>query len=261
MVEYKKLDLVDGKIVEVESKTINPHACPNMILSGDHYHDDTCDCFNPNAIELKKLGYKWNEDKGYWDSAMKMNLAKAKKARVRKVKCVSCENKFLKEDMTSTFDNDPICESCLSDDQLEPAAWVFHILNQDEEFSMRIGRYFNETDGDFTVSWHNSDGWRGYYEVVSEKYTKIHDDCALSYSEDEQNLKQFDEILTELARKHKIGIVRVVTRTSNLFSMGVDYFVHNSHLKKYNRIIEQVNSAKKGLRDSHAFNMTVINGE
>lgn len=260
MVEYKKMDLVDGKLVEVESKEFNPQVCPNLILMGDHYINGTCQCFNPEAIELKKLGYAWNEDKGHWDSSRKMAKAR-RSSKVKQKKCVCCEEKFNIDDMRCTFDNEDICESCLSSDECEPVATIHHLMSNYEDDYQRIGRYFNETDGDFTVSYHSTDGWRGYYNVHSDTYTKVHDDCALAYSEDERNLKQFDEFLTDLAIKHKIGIVRAVSRTSNLFSSSVDYFVHNTHLDKFNKLMDKINSVKKELRDPVEFHRTAIMGE
>lgn len=179
-----------------------------------------------------------------------------------KIKCVECEQEYDADsyDIHTMSDGDSLCQSCEDYDRQEPIAWVDHLMANDDN-TLYIGRYFNDTNGDFYYSYVKTDGWRGHYNVYSNNYTKVHDDCALSYSEDEQNLKQFDDMLKELAKKHHIGIVRVGTRTSNVFSCGVDYFVHNSHLEKYNKFMDKINSAKKVLRDPEEFTRTALFGE
>jgi hypothetical protein len=175
-------------------------------------------------------------------------------------KCESCEEE-IKDNEWGCSEEHTICQSCESDDRMEPCAWVHHLLESNDENNKEIGQYFNDTDGEFELNYVHTDGWRGHYEVTSKNYTMVHDDCNLAYSEDSQNLEQFDDMIKKLARKHKIGIVRVITRTSNLFSQNVDYFVHNSHLDKWNRIIDQINRVKNNLRDPTEFTRTAIFGE
>lgn len=175
-------------------------------------------------------------------------------------KCISCDEPFTDERLQCDM-NDKVCESCYSDDYNEPCVWVHHLLELNDKYSQKIGHYFNETNGEFELTYVKTDGWRGHYDVTSKNYTKVHNDCALSMSEDEQNLKQFDELLVSLAKKHKIGIVRVCNRTSNVFSLGVNYWVHNTHMEKYNRIVDKINVVKNDLRNEDEFNRTAIFGE
>ena len=108
----------------------------------------------------------------------------------RKQKCVCCDNKFNPDDLYPTYDGDRICESCESDDRCEPIAWINGINDTDDCEAERIGRYFNETDGTFWVSYVSTDAWRGHYNAHSDQYTEVHSDCALSYSQDEAESKK-----------------------------------------------------------------------
>ena len=75
------------------------------------------------------------------------------------------------------------------------------------------------------------------------------------------NLKSFDDYIKEIALEHNLDIKRVCTRTSNLFSMGVDYFVANTDLDKFNELIAEFNKVKAELRDPVEFNRTALFGE
>lgn len=177
---------------------------------------------------------------------------------MRKKRCHSCQKLVDPDELYTKFN---VCESCESGDRCEPIAWVNNITDTDDESPLTIGNYFNDTDNEFTVSYHSTDGWRGYYEALSDTYTKVHDDCALSYSENEAKLKSFDDYIKDIANDHNLRIKRVCTRTSNLFSMGVDYFVHKHDLHKFNKLLEEFNKVKAELRDPVDFNRTALFGE
>ena len=154
-----------------------------------------------------------------------------------------------------------ICQGCLEHEECEPPATVFF---DDDDYPHAVGEFINYTDGDFKVEWHSIDGWRGYYEVKSDKWVKIHDDCILSGSEDSEELKKFDEELQECLRKLGIRYARVFTRTSNIFSMGYDFFVRKEDFDRVKRVINilhLVNELKIKYRDDERFSITALTGK
>jgi hypothetical protein len=172
--------------------------------------------------------------------------------------CVSC-NRPIDEDEygAEAPEGGFVCQSCLSDDESEPVAVVIYSDNPEERAT--IGHYHDGTEGDFKAVYHRTDAWRGYYDVEpSEKWAKLHNDCALWGSEDEGNLVQFDNVLRELLEKLDIRWARVMTRSSNVFSQGYDFFVEKKHLKKAVKIAERLN---KMYRDPAEFTLTAITGK
>jgi hypothetical protein len=154
-----------------------------------------------------------------------------------------------------------ICYGCVECEECEPPATVFF---SDDDYPHVVGNFINDTDGDFEVEWHNIDGWRGYYEVKSDKWVKIHDDCILSGTEDSDELKKFDEELQECLKKLGIRYARVFTRMSNVFSMGYDFFVLKKDFKKVEKIIQVlsvVNILKLKYRDDERFSITALTGK
>ena len=65
--------------------------------------------------------------------------------------------------------------------------------DHEEYGSMSLGYCHNDTGGDFSFSYRKTDGWRGYYELSSETFYKAHDDTILAGSDDEKNLKKFND--------------------------------------------------------------------
>ena len=174
--------------------------------------------------------------------------------------CVSC-NEPIDENVDGWATEAPeggyVCQRCLSDDESEPIAVVIYSDNPEERVT--IGNYHDGTDGDFKAVYHRTDAWRGYFNVEpSEKWAQLHNDCALWGSEDEQNLADFDKIMRELLDKLDIRWARVMTRSSNVFSQGYDFFVEKKHLKKAEKIAEKF---KKMCRDPQEFMLTAITGK
>jgi len=120
-----------------------------------------------------------------------------------------------------------------------------------------ITEYENNTD--FKIEWKSTDAWRGYYEVIeSGDWVNVHSDCILAMSEDERELKNFDEKLEESCKERGITIVKVFCRTSNLFSSGYDVFVKREHVS----VVDYVIKALKGeYRDPVRFNETALTGK
>ena len=122
---------------------------------------------------------------------------------------------------------------------------------------MLFRSYTDDTEGDFNVSWHDSGGWRGYYEVTSKKWKNVHTDTALSMSEDEQELKEFDDKLQATLREKSIPFARVFSRTSNVFSTSYDFFVKRDDIPAVKGIVKTL--AEKH-RDPERFTSTALTG-
>jgi len=113
------------------------------------------------------------------------------------------------------------------------------------------------------VKWHSTDAWRGYYDVESDTYERVQTDCILSYSEDAENLKEFDERLKAFCDEQGIRYARVFTRTSNVFSTGYDFFVlkEDANAVKKVIILMAVSSLRAQYRDDEKFVLTALTGK
>jgi len=143
----------------------------------------------------------------------------------------------------------------------EPCATIFY---EDDDCPCIISYTKDETEGDFRVKWHSTDPWRGYYDVESDEYRRVHTDCILSYSRDAEELKQFDEELRNILTERGIRYARVFTRTSNVFSNGYDFFVHKDDVAKAEGFIKAlmiVSQLRLRYRDSERFSLTALTGK
>jgi len=141
------------------------------------------------------------------------------------VKCTICDQRIRRPeayfgDEGTFYEGKPLCETCYCED--EPAATVFY-RRDDEPHIISYTR--NETEGDFTVQWHSTDPWRGYYETKSEKYSLVNTAELLAYHESEQMLKEFDEKVRELFDGSGIEYARLFARSSNVFYQNYDLYV------------------------------------
>jgi len=141
------------------------------------------------------------------------------------MKCSICEERIKKTeaylgDEGTFYENKPLCESCYYED--EPCATVLY-KRDDQPYAITHTR--DETDGDFSVSWHSTDPWRGYYETKSDKYSLVNTAELLAYHESEKMLKDFDERIRELFDEHDIDYVRIFARSSNVFYQNYDLYV------------------------------------
>lgn len=176
------------------------------------------------------------------------------------VECASCgeeikdENDACYGDSGTHYADEPLCETCYY--EAEPCATVY--VGDDEE-PQYITDTRNDTEGAFSVHWHSTDAWRGYYVVESDVYQNVQNDCILAYSEDECDLKKFDDELRKYCDEHEIRYARVFARTSNLFSTGYDFFVHKCDLPKLEPFYLLVLQTK--YRDYEKFQTTALTGK
>jgi len=146
----------------------------------------------------------------------------------------------------------------------EPEAVLFYSNggeHGDPEYPHEIGRYRDDTEGDFEVVWVPTDAWRGHYDVRAAKgsnWVRVHDDVILAYSEDERDLKSFDDFLRGFMDAGGIEYVRAFARSSNVFSSGYDLFVEKEHAEAVERIIRIL---KPIYRDDFRFAATAISGK
>lgn len=141
------------------------------------------------------------------------------------MKCSICEGRIKKletylGDKGTFYENKPLCESCYYED--EPCATVLYKRDA-QPYVISYTR--NETEGDFSVSWHSTDPWRGYYETKSNKYSLVNTAELLAWHESEKMLKDFDERIRELFDEHDIDYARVFARSSNVFYNNYDLYV------------------------------------
>jgi len=141
------------------------------------------------------------------------------------VKCSICEGRIKKTeayfgDKGTFYESKPLCESCYYED--EPCATVLY-KRDDQPYV--ISHTKDETEGDFSVSWHSTDPWRGYYETKSDKYALVNTAELLAYHESEKMLKDFDERIRELFDEHDIDYGRIFARSSNVFYQNYDLYV------------------------------------
>jgi hypothetical protein len=141
------------------------------------------------------------------------------------MKCSLCEEKIETTeayfgDKGTFYEDKPLCETCYYED--EPYATILY-KKDDEPYVISHTR--DETEGDFSVSWHSTDPWRGYYETKSEKYALVNTAELLSYHESEEMLKNFDDRIRALFDEHDIDYARVFARSSNVFYSNYDLYV------------------------------------
>jgi len=121
------------------------------------------------------------------------------------------------------YEGQPICQGCFDTDLDEPCATVY--LGSDDEEPKLIGSCRNETDGDFSVRWHSTDPWRGYYELLSDTYTQLYSDANLSGHESEEMLnKLYDRLMARL-EAGDIGYTRAFARSSNVFMTCLEIWI------------------------------------
>jgi len=141
--------------------------------------------------------------------------------------CAICRELILDEvylgEAGTQYDGQPLCQGCFDSDLDDPCATVY--LGTDGEGPKLIGSCRNETDGDFTVRWHSTDPWRGYYELLSDSYTQLFTDAILSGHESEEMLKKLYDRLRACLEAEDIGFARAFARSSNVFMTCLEIWI------------------------------------
>jgi hypothetical protein len=151
------------------------------------------------------------------------------------VECALCGveisgDKVYHGDVGTPYEDEPICWECYHShsDGEEVCALVYY--GSDRE-PYRITLMVNETYGDFRVRWVSIDPWRGYYEVSSSRYAKVHTAEILAYHRSQEVLKRFDKKVKEYFEEAGIDYAVVVSETSNVFYHNYDLFVKREHYR------------------------------
>ena len=168
-------------------------------------------------------------------------------------KCANCGSGLDSSDFMTADDGRKVCESCYY--EADAIATVY--LNGDEKNPEIITDFHNGTD--FVISYHQTDGWRGYYEVTGSKgWVNVHDDNILGYSEDMEDLKEFDKKLKDFCKDRGIKFAVVVCLSSNVFSSGYDFFVKQGSEKDIMEFIQNLKS--NGMRDPVKYQTEALTG-
>jgi hypothetical protein len=107
-------------------------------------------------------------------------------------------------------------------------------------------------------------GWRGYYEPKAEGWKVLHSDCALAYSGDERQLKEFDIDIKKTLWELGFEFAVCFGRTSNLFSTGYDVLIHENEeqdIVKKTALCAKLVELKARFRDPTRFNLTALTGK
>jgi len=141
--------------------------------------------------------------------------------------CAICQEVILDKvylgEAKTHYEGQPICQGCFDTDLDEPCATVY--LGSDDEEPKLIGSCRNETDGDFSIRWHRTDPWRGYYELLSDTYTELFTDAILSGHESEEMLKRLYDRLMARLEAEDIGFARAFARSSNVFMTCLEIWI------------------------------------
>ncbi|MBM4463829.1 MAG: hypothetical protein FJ012_11000 [Chloroflexi bacterium] len=124
-------------------------------------------------------------------------------------------------DEGTDYEGKPLCETCYYEN--EPCATVY--FGGEDAEPCFISSCRNETEGAFTVQWHSTDPWRGYYELKSDKYTEVFTDAILSGHESEEMLKKLYDMVMERFEEEEIDFARAFCRSSNLFMTSLEIWV------------------------------------
>lgn len=144
----------------------------------------------------------------------------------------------------------------------EPEPCAVIVFGDNDDYPSYITPTRDDTEGVFSVAWVSTDPWRGYYQLQSSSWVKVHEDCILSYSKDEANLKAFNDLLVQLLRERGIPFARAFPRTSNVFSTGYELWIPKEQFEEWHEFISKpMEQAKKELRDSWEFTQTAITGK
>ncbi len=135
------------------------------------------------------------------------------------------EDNWCIADEGTSYAGKKVCRSCYEDDLSEPSAVVSYGDDDERDGSKRIGSCQNETNGDFTVGYIRTDGWRGYHVMRSDTYVKVFDDQILSGHESEEMLRNFNDFVMNRFDEEGIDYARCFPRTSNVFACGFEIWV------------------------------------
>tara|TARA_Y100000034_G_scaffold64814_1_gene78450 strand:- start:134 stop:667 length:534 start_codon:yes stop_codon:yes gene_type:complete len=163
-------------------------------------------------------------------------------------KCISCEEIIDIESGCSAdrgeHKGEPLCENCYCDDMGEPI--VTASRGKDKQ-TYYCGNYTSDADYEDnaiaeyfdSVKWHSCDAWRGYYKGEAPAgYEQMVDSWFGSvdgYFPDDI-VGRFHEAY-ESGELDGIEYFAAFPRTSNVFSSGIEVYIHNQQVDESKSII------------------------
>ena len=155
------------------------------------------------------------------------------------------------------------CYACEEYERSEPPAtiYIYNDEGYEEDMPHTVGHYINDTEGTFNVSWVSTDAWRGHYEAQSDTYQEIYDDWILAYSKDAEELKKFDEVMIKAMKEAGIRFAKVFTRSSNVFFIGNELWVHKDDMDKFKKLGKLLNEAIEKYRNPTRYTITALTGK
>jgi len=138
-------------------------------------------------------------------------------------------------------------------------------INDPEDLENLQFEYGEDTEGSpIQFVYTHTDAWRGYYEPKAEDWTLLHSDCILSYSEDAEQLKEFDTDMKKILWELGYEFAVCFGSTSNLFSCGYDIMIKKTDkedaLKRMTLYMKLMQLNTK-YRDPERFRMTALTGK
>jgi hypothetical protein len=130
-------------------------------------------------------------------------------------------------------------------------------FNYENSNNPAIIGYYNEDERlegqGINTYWKSSSGYRGYNELYlspDSPWEILHEDVALGWSNDEENLIKYDRLLKDYLRKKGIKWAVVSLTTSNVFSSNIYFLVEKGRKKEVESFSERL---KKRLRNPEDF--------
>jgi hypothetical protein len=159
-------------------------------------------------------------------------------------KCACCNE--IDEDRNFDTDNGfAICESCYSDETSDPDIEITIHLDKGEELYkdielIWIGTYTHQSSDsiyidDFNKVDHYSN-WRGYTDIVSNKWTEIGLVNVRAFDESQEHLAKGVNSFGDMLLDKGIIYASAQCKTSNCMVSNLSYWVKNEDLKKAMRI-------------------------
>jgi hypothetical protein len=166
-------------------------------------------------------------------------------------KCCCCEQYFDAENYGNWPDGGALepdagilCETCYSEDETVVTVQMFYVDGSRAKLELgqfRAMLWEQDEDGNsdydtideatgWTAKWHSTDGWRGYYDIgAPDGWVNVKSDAIFDLTA--RDLERFDARLRDFASERCVTVARVTARTSNVFSVGGDWFLECDQTK------------------------------
>ena len=156
------------------------------------------------------------------------------------------------DEMNWTYEGDPLCQGCESDD----LSGCVSVLLPDEECTCYKGSYTRYTEpawgtalgeavvNEFmdNVGWKSSDAWRGHYQgKAPEGYTEVVDGWMCGFDKaGTTEVVDFQEVWADNRQCFEgLRMFVAVMPSSNVFSTIVEVYVHDDDVDEFKSILTE----------------------